>query len=43
MERGCLVLGKWPGIYFCENDGSRLREIRGKISRSSMDCGGAHA
>jgi secondary thiamine-phosphate synthase enzyme len=43
IEGGCLVLGRWQGIYFCENDGPRLREVWVKILRSSMDCGGAHA
>jgi len=27
LESGRLVLGKWQGIFFCEFDGSRQREI----------------
>jgi secondary thiamine-phosphate synthase enzyme len=27
IENGCLVLGTWQGIYFCEFDGPRSRKI----------------
>ncbi len=27
VERGKLVLGRWQGIYFCEFDGPRQREM----------------
>ena len=27
VERGRLVLGRWQGIYFCEFDGPREREM----------------
>ncbi len=35
VEGGRLVLGSWQGIYFCEHDGPRLREVWIKIVRSS--------
>jgi secondary thiamine-phosphate synthase enzyme len=31
IERGELVLGRWQGIYFCEFDGPREREVMVKI------------
>jgi len=31
IERGDLVLGRWQGIYFCEFDGPREREVMVKI------------
>ena len=31
IERGQLVLGRWQGIYFCEFDGPRTREMFVKI------------
>jgi secondary thiamine-phosphate synthase enzyme len=31
IERGQLVLGRWQGIYFCEFDGPRQREIMIKV------------
>ena len=31
IERGELVLGRWQGIYFCEFDGPRQREMLVKI------------
>lgn len=31
IERGNLVLGTWQGIYFCEFDGPRSREVYVKI------------
>jgi secondary thiamine-phosphate synthase enzyme len=31
IERGRLVLGRWQGIYFCEFDGPREREMMVKI------------
>jgi len=31
IENGRLVLGRWQGVYFCEFDGPRRRELRVKI------------
>lgn len=31
VENGRLVLGTWQGIYFCESDGPRTREVWIKI------------
>jgi secondary thiamine-phosphate synthase enzyme len=31
IENGRLVLGRWQGVYFCEFDGPRRRELRIKI------------
>lgn len=31
IEHGHLVLGRWQGIYFCEFDGPRRRDLRVKI------------
>ena len=31
IERGQLVLGQWQGIYFCEFDGPREREMFVKL------------
>jgi len=31
IEHGQLVLGRWQGIYFCEFDGPRQRNLRVKI------------
>ena len=31
IEAGKLVLGTWQGIYFCEFDGPRSREMQIKI------------
>jgi secondary thiamine-phosphate synthase enzyme len=31
IERGDLVLGRWQGIYFCEFDGPREREMYVKL------------
>lgn len=31
IEGGRLALGAWQGIYFCESDGPRIREIWVKI------------
>jgi len=31
VENGRLVLGRWQGVYFCEFDGPRRRELRIKI------------
>jgi len=36
IEEGRLVLGQWQGIYFCEFDGPRLREMHVKL----IDFGG---
>ena len=31
IEHGALVLGRWQGIYFCEFDGPREREVFVKL------------
>jgi secondary thiamine-phosphate synthase enzyme len=31
IERGDLILGRWQGIYFCEFDGPREREMYVKL------------
>jgi secondary thiamine-phosphate synthase enzyme len=31
VEGGRLVLGRWQGVYFCEFDGPRRRDLRIKI------------
>ncbi|HEV2293687.1 MAG TPA: YjbQ family protein [Tepidisphaeraceae bacterium] len=31
IENGELVLGQWQGIYFCEFDGPREREMKVKV------------
>jgi secondary thiamine-phosphate synthase enzyme len=31
IEHGRLILGRWQGVYFCEFDGPRRREMRVKI------------
>ena len=31
IENGRLVLGTWQGIYFCEFDGPRTRELHVKV------------
>lgn len=31
IENGRLLLGRWQGIFFCEFDGPRRRELRIKI------------
>ena len=31
VERGKLVLGRWQGVYFCEFDGPREREMMVKV------------
>ena len=33
IEAGKLGLGRWQGIFFCEFDGPRRREVRVRISR----------
>jgi secondary thiamine-phosphate synthase enzyme len=30
VENGRLVLGRWQGVYFCEFDGPRQREMKVK-------------
>lgn len=32
VEGGRLVLGRWQGVYFCEFDGPRRRDLRIKIT-----------
>ncbi len=34
VEQGKLLLGTWQGVYFCESDGPRTREIWVKIINS---------
>lgn len=34
IEAGELVLGRWQGIYFCEFDGPREREMKVKVFSS---------
>ncbi len=31
VEKGRLLLGTWQGVYFCESDGPRSREVWVKI------------
>ncbi|HLW79088.1 MAG TPA: secondary thiamine-phosphate synthase enzyme YjbQ, partial [Terriglobia bacterium] len=31
IEGGRLVLGRWQGVFFCEFDGPRRRELRIKV------------
>lgn len=31
IEDGSLVLGRWQGVFFCEFDGPRRRELRIKV------------
>ena len=33
VENGKLVLGRWQGIYFCEFDGPRQRQMHVKLVR----------
>jgi len=33
VENGSLVLGRWQGIYFCEFDGPRRRNLLVKVIR----------
>ena len=35
IEGGKLVLGTWQGIWFCEFDGPRTRQVIVKMSKSS--------
>jgi secondary thiamine-phosphate synthase enzyme len=32
IENGRLVLGRWQGVFFCEFDGPRRRELRVKVA-----------
>lgn len=34
IEDGRLALGAWQGVYFCEGDGPRAREVWVKICRN---------
>jgi secondary thiamine-phosphate synthase enzyme len=34
IEQGQLCLGTWQGVYFCESDGPRSREVWVKIIKS---------
>jgi secondary thiamine-phosphate synthase enzyme len=36
IERGELQLGRWQGIFFCEYDGPRSREVRLRIVRDDL-------
>jgi thiamine phosphate synthase YjbQ (UPF0047 family) len=31
IEHGRLVLGRWQGVFLCDFDGPRRREVRVKI------------
>lgn len=31
VEKGDLVLGRWQGIYFCEFDGPRTRQVHVQV------------
>jgi secondary thiamine-phosphate synthase enzyme len=31
VDKGALVLGRWQGIYFCEFDGPRTRQVHAQI------------
>jgi secondary thiamine-phosphate synthase enzyme len=31
IENGRLILGRWQGVYFCEFDGPRRRDLRLKV------------
>jgi secondary thiamine-phosphate synthase enzyme len=31
VDKGCLVLGTWQGIFFCEFDGPRQRNVKIKL------------
>ena len=31
VEDGCLLLGTWQGVYFCEFDGPRTRRFQVKV------------
>jgi secondary thiamine-phosphate synthase enzyme len=33
IEQGQLVLGRWQGVYFCEFDGPRTRQLLVKVVR----------
>ena len=37
IENGKLEIGRWQGIFFCEFDGPRSREIRVKIVPDRVD------
>jgi thiamine phosphate synthase YjbQ (UPF0047 family) len=32
IDSGRLVLGRWQGVFFCEFDGPRRRELRIKVA-----------
>lgn len=32
VENGRLALGTWQGVYFCEGDGPRMREVWVKVT-----------
>ncbi|MDD5255559.1 MAG: secondary thiamine-phosphate synthase enzyme YjbQ [Candidatus Omnitrophica bacterium] len=36
LEEGRLCLGRWQGVYFCEGDGPRSREVWVKFIASEM-------
>ncbi len=40
VEGGELVLGRWQGIYFCEFDGPRRREMVVKCVSFTGDADG---
>lgn len=39
IEKGRLALGTWQGIYFCESDGSRSREVWVKVIKDAGTAG----
>lgn len=39
IEDGKLLLGRWQGIFFCEFDGPRTRNVTIKIMRNSDELG----
>jgi len=40
IENGRLALGRWQGIFFCEFDGPRRREVRVKIVADASESSG---
>src|SRR5204863_7969336 len=37
IDQGKLLLGRWQGIYFCEFDGPRTREMHVKVIDSRSE------
>lgn len=38
IEKGCVLLGTWQGVYFCEFDGPRSRKYYIKIVKNTVDA-----